>query len=291
MRKPNLFIVGAPKCGTTALATWLSEHPEIFVCPTKEPHYFSSEFRLTPSLRAYEQLFVDAGPSSKWLCEASVWHMYSPFAVQNILEYNPYAKFIAMVRNPVEMVPSMHRHQCYNSDELVSDLNAALDLNDERLNGHTTGVGSGYPADHLAYFHSCALGWQLRRLVETVPQNQLHVILFDDLKQNPALVYRSVLSYLGAAEFDPDRFDRINAAKDRRFQLLDRAARNIGNWKSRRDIKIRFGILSSIRRWNRKVAQVQALPDATRKRLADGFEDDVNLMQSLLRRDLSHWMN
>ena len=55
---PNLFIIGAPKCGTTALASWLSIHPEIFAPATKEPHHFSAEYELETTFGlAQTQLF------------------------------------------------------------------------------------------------------------------------------------------------------------------------------------------------------------------------------------------
>ena len=71
MRKPNLFILGAPKCGTTSIAYYLNQHPEIFVSPYKEPHYFNldSEYRFTFSEKQYLENFKNATvsihPSSK----------------------------------------------------------------------------------------------------------------------------------------------------------------------------------------------------------------------------------
>ena len=73
MLKPNLFIVGAPRCGTTALAQWLSGHSQVFVSTPKEPHYFSDEHQWVFSLDAYEKLFAGTGDRHRWICEASVW--------------------------------------------------------------------------------------------------------------------------------------------------------------------------------------------------------------------------
>ena len=73
-----------------------------------------SEYRLTPTLEAYEALFEQAGEKHRWVCDASVWQMFSPNAVPAILDYCPDASFIVMLRNPVRMVPSMHRQQLVN---------------------------------------------------------------------------------------------------------------------------------------------------------------------------------
>ena len=58
-RKPNLFLIGAPKCGTTSLASYLSDHPQIFVSDPKEPHFFNtdSENRKTWNWEEYEAIF------------------------------------------------------------------------------------------------------------------------------------------------------------------------------------------------------------------------------------------
>ena len=58
LRRPNFFIIGAPKCGTTSLSVWLSEHPKIFMSPIKEPHFFNTDDRqAVTTLDQYEALF------------------------------------------------------------------------------------------------------------------------------------------------------------------------------------------------------------------------------------------
>ena len=64
MTRPNFFIVGAPKCGTTALSEYLREHPNAFLCQPKEPHYFATDFpthRYVTKEEAYLKLFREAG--------------------------------------------------------------------------------------------------------------------------------------------------------------------------------------------------------------------------------------
>ena len=126
--KPNLFIIGAPKCGTTAKAHYLSEHPDVFMCPEKEPHYFNTDLNYkrgkSDDLEEYLNLFSGA-TEEKIVGEASVWYLYSKEAVRNILEFNPNAKFIIMVRNPIKMAPSLHQQLFYNGRETEKDFNKA----------------------------------------------------------------------------------------------------------------------------------------------------------------------
>ena len=111
LRKPNFFILGAPKCGTTSLAAWLGEHPNIFVSSEKEPNFFNTEDKrgITNTLEQYEDLFREAGTEHVAVGEATVWYLSSPEAIDRILKYNSDARFIVMVRNPLEMAPALHR--------------------------------------------------------------------------------------------------------------------------------------------------------------------------------------
>jgi hypothetical protein len=92
MRKPNFFILGAPKCGTTSLWSWLRAHQDIFMSYVKEPNFFNSDDNLGISnLTDYEELFRGASVSHAAVGEASVWYLSSAVAIQNILQYQPEA--------------------------------------------------------------------------------------------------------------------------------------------------------------------------------------------------------
>ena len=89
--KPNFFIVGAPKCGTTAMFSYLSRHPEIFVSQRKEFNYFCDDltFRNAAGLFRYTGIDDYLAHFSGWngqkrIGEASVWYLYSSRAAENI---------------------------------------------------------------------------------------------------------------------------------------------------------------------------------------------------------------
>src|SRR2546429_216975 len=107
---PTFFIVGAPRCGTSSLASYLDAHPRIFMSKPKEPHHFGRdlEIRVRPyaSRESYLRLFegVDADHAG----DASVLYLYSSTAPDEILALNPDARIIIMLRDPLEMIPSLH---------------------------------------------------------------------------------------------------------------------------------------------------------------------------------------
>lgn len=111
MRRPNTFIVGAPKCGTTALSTYLSEHREVFLSDPKEPNYFCSDLperQVVSQMEDYLTLFEGALDGHSVVMEASTWYLVSRVAVANIMEFEPRARLIVMVRNPIDLVHSLH---------------------------------------------------------------------------------------------------------------------------------------------------------------------------------------
>jgi hypothetical protein len=109
MRKPDFFIVGAPKSGTTAMYFYLKQHPEIFMPERKELHFFGSDFfapHFVRDLKDYLKFFEGAD-NKKRIGEASPWYLYSKRAAFEIKEFNPDADIIIMLRNPVDMMYSL----------------------------------------------------------------------------------------------------------------------------------------------------------------------------------------
>src|SRR5215472_851972 len=121
VRKPNFFIVGAPKCGTTSLWSYLKGHPEIYMSPLKEIYFFDTDLwekrperpwaRLNegkaPSLEQYLSCFA-AADEQKRIGEATPSYLRSLHAPHGIKAFSPRAQIIIMLRNPVDMLYSLH---------------------------------------------------------------------------------------------------------------------------------------------------------------------------------------
>lgn len=110
--RPNFFIIGAPKCGTTSLDNWLGAHPAVFLSPMKEPHYLSTDLanRSVTNAAQYEKLFQNVSDVHIAVGEASTWYLYSINAVSNIELAYPDARYIVITRNPVDMAHSLYHH-------------------------------------------------------------------------------------------------------------------------------------------------------------------------------------
>ena len=126
--RPNFFIVGAPKCGTTALHAYLDAHPEIFMSHYKEPRFFGSDLRQRrrPTKSQYFSCFARAR-NEKRVGEASVLYLYSKCAAAEIKEFCPEARIIIMLRDPVEMLHSKHSQSIFSGNEVINDFEEALE--------------------------------------------------------------------------------------------------------------------------------------------------------------------
>lgn len=110
--RPNFFIIGAPKAGTTSLFSLLAAHPQAAMAQGKEPHFFSHEKKYTHSTgwQKYSQLFSH-GFNKKAIGDASTSYSrirYYPATVARIHEHVPEARIIYMVRHPLQRMESAY---------------------------------------------------------------------------------------------------------------------------------------------------------------------------------------
>ena len=225
-RRPNTFILGAPKCGTTALSEYLREHPRAFLSQPKEPHYFCEDFDYyyAPGQRTedhYLGLFAAAADEHIAVAEASVWYLYSSDAARNIAAFDPAARAVVMLRNPVDLVPSLHSQLLYMLDEDEPDLARAWELQEARSRGERVPATARVPA-FLQYGEAARLGAQLARVYEALPREQVLTIVFDDLRDDTGAVYRRTLEFLGLPDDGRADFPRVNENKVHRAEAVAR---------------------------------------------------------------------
>jgi len=196
-RIPDFFIVGASKCGTTALYTYLSQHPSVFM-PLKAPSHFSSDLRNFPQIRsrdAYLRLFA-AAPKGALIGEASGMYIYSAVAIQEVLRANPRAKIIVALRKHENAVRSLHMHYRRIMWEDIEDFEDAWRAQDQRAAGKALPRDCLEPA-MLQYRKVYCYAEQVRRIVSVVPAKQRHFVIFEEFIKNPQRHYEDVLTFLG----------------------------------------------------------------------------------------------
>jgi hypothetical protein len=241
--RPSFFIVGHSKSGTTALARFLEQHPELFVCAPEEPNYFCPSWCRAPGPPSaffprgeaeYLALFDDASPGQR--CgEASAAYLYSEEAAALIAAFEPEARIIMVFREPVDFLRSYHLQLLKNvpaEGETVRDLGEAIRLEPERRAGHRLPDGCLIP--EMLWYSSDRLRYDehFDRFAAHFPAKRILPLVYDDFRaDNPGIV-RRVFEFLEVdAGFQP-RFEDHNAGgvalRSHRMESLLRRATHSG---------------------------------------------------------------
>jgi hypothetical protein len=302
MPKPNFFIVGAPKSGTTALSEYLRKHPNVFMSTPKELHFFSKDipkYSVAASEDEYLKYFEDASESQWAIGEASVFYMYSKVALRNIYEFNPNAKIIVFLRNSLHIVHAMHSQLLYSKDEEEMDVARAWDMANQRK------VGKNVPTHcrdkKILYYDEIAkTGEQLERVLDVFPKNQVKIIFFEDFISNTGKVYREVLKFLDLPDDKRKVFPVINQNKRHRLEAVALFTQrtpqflvNIGTVLKRR-LKVKrlgfFYVLEALRKINMVKEKRKPLSMELRRKIIEEYREDINKLSLLTKRDLSRWL-
>ena len=280
------------------MADYLAQHPEVGMAARKESHYLVGDLasRLAyrpgprPTLDDYLAWFA-AVQDRRRLGEASVWYLYSPTAAREIERFSPEAQIIVMVRNPVEMLPSLHSEFVQQEIEPVDDFAAALALDEERIR---TGTPAGFPPH--SYRDAVRYAEQIERYVEVFGRERIHVIVYEEFRDDPLSAYQRTCEFLGVdAGFVPviDVVNPNRRSRSRAVQRLIRrppeSLRRVLHAFTSQGLRHRAGLL--FRRLNRKVVARDPLPPSLAESLRPEAEREVTALRELLGLDLNRWLS
>jgi hypothetical protein len=247
----------------------------------KEPHYFTFDFeqyRITKTLEEYLNLFSDSTGEHIAIGEGSVFYLYSSVALNKIYEFDPHAKIIVMLRNPVDLIYSFHSQLLFSADESEKNFEKAWRLQDVRRQGKEI-PRKCREASFLQYAAVGRLGEQIERLFTVFPREQVEIIWFEDFICSTKQVYDRVLSFLEVNNDNRTDFIRINENKSHKLGVL-------GDFSEKPP-----ALLTNIARFlNTKVTARKPLTDSLRAELKAEFTPDIKKLSQLLNKDLSPWL-
>jgi Sulfotransferase family len=299
---PSFLVIGAMKAGTSSVYRYLGQHPDVFVSANKEPGFFAYENGRLQWSGPHDQQWRAGLRPVRWeqyldhfsaargqsaVGEATPLYLCDPLAPERIRHYLPAARLIAILRHPVDRAYSAFLMKC-RRDERLSFVDA-LAAESRRI---AEGWGYGW--------HYAALGLYvepLRRYRSLFSLEQLEVVLYDDLADDPGALMRRLYRHLGVDEaFEPDVRARYQSAHLTRWRAFDawmashltvraRLKRYLPGDTPRR-------LYSFVNRLNQRLNRRPApqLSPELRAQLAVGFRDEILTLQDLLGRDLSHWL-
>ena len=305
MPLPNFLIIGVQKAGTSSIYEYLKQHPDVYMSPLKETNFLSRDWSLEDpakhqkrneerraygrrecidSIDKYQDLF-DGVTTEAAIGEASPNYLFrSEKAIAQIQKYVPDAKLIAILRNPVERAYSdylMHVREEIQGEPLSQQI--------ARYHQHQSfTILKGFYGQQLALY------WQ-----RFDPQ-RIKVYLYDDLCANPVGMMQDMYDFIGVdASFQVDVSQRKQVAqvpKNRWFNQLLRTRNPVrataaAALKQVLPKETRQQLRSNLLNWNaQEKKQVSLLSQSDRQQLLEIYRDDIQQLQDLLKRDLSHWL-
>ncbi len=297
-RIPNLFIVGAPRCGTTAMFRLLAQHPDIAVCDPKEPYYFCTDFHEESDRHAgratrfpvrteaqYLALFADR--SRTVVAEATPAYLYSTVAASRIRAFNPDARILVMVRDPVVLLHSLHAKMVSYGQEDLLDFQTAIQAEPARRAGRQLPSGLFWPSS-LFYSEWIKLGEQIERYRRVFPPDRIKVIVHDDFRRDNSATFAEVVTFLDLdATFRP-KVREANENRSARFPFLSRAVAWSGDLRIKNLVPepARRRLRRMLRDLNLKPATRTPLDPRFRRELRVRFRPEVDALSRVLERDL-----
>lgn len=300
MRRPTFLILGAPKCGTTALSALLSAHPDVYLSTPKEPHYFDCHYGKGPASYLHDHF---AGWNRERAAgDATPSYLLLPFVPERIRRELPDARLIAILRHPVERAYSswwmFHARgmERLSFEDAVRE-NAERLSRGDRLEGeagayawgeHVRALENGEHIRIRTYLDSGHYAEQLRRYFACFARDQIRVVFSDDLRNDRERVIRGLWRFLGVAEGAelpsvPSANEAIGSAA-RPLLRLARATRLMrlrGLLPEALKARIKSGLAS--------LGRQPPLAQATRNRLLAHFEPQTRELERLLTVELAAW--
>lgn len=293
---PTFLVIGAQKCGTTSLYHYLDAHPDVYMSRLKEPHFFAWEGRdfdlagpnaehgawqLVSSLADYEALF-EPGADHRARGEASSGYLQAPHAAEAMRRHAPDLRLVAILRNPIRRAQSAFQHARRQGIEPLSDFEAALDAEPQRLREGWTGLvhytSAGMYAAALAPYLAC------------FPVSQVRLYLNDDLQRDPVRLMQDLYRYI---DVDPSVIPPVetqhNTGRAVRSPAIDLFVRRSGLAGL-----VRRAVPESVARRVYGTLNERApdpVPDRVAGRLAEHFAADLARLSELMGRDLSGWLD
>lgn len=298
-RKPDFFIIGAPKCGTTAMADFLSQHPEVFFTTPKEPYYFGRDFFHSKysTFESYLTLY-DQAKENQICGEGTPVILYSPNAIKEIIKRIENPKFILMLRNPIDAAISMHGENFKRIDKLRE---TELDFEKawQRMKSEAVDNPHGFARTPLVplifrYDLQYKYSFHLEKLFNLIGKEKIHIILYDDFVKDNHTEFIKVCAFL---EID-SQFSPICRKVNERHMIQPDLSLRLMVFLSQlsHGVRKKLGIKNLGWLELKLIKQKRALPKPILKptllqEMKDFFKKDIEKTSLLIGRELSSWLD
>ncbi|MFC2114784.1 sulfotransferase [Bacteroidota bacterium] len=309
--KPNFFIIGAAKAGTTSLYRYLNQHPGIYFSPVKEPNFFSTDIKpesfksdyrkQTPILGNkyfkdkplkdvhlsfirnedyYFQLFENVKKETA-IGECSTSYLFSTQAAKEIYSFNPDARIISILRNPIERALShylMGVRFGYTSKPFRETI-------EEDMRAKEKGWGISKLYIELGFYWE-----QLQRYIDLFNKNNLRFYLTDELTNNPQQLLSDVYHFLEVEDMEIQDNGKFNEARIPKYKKLNKILYQTGLDKYLKFL-LSDSFTQKIKSSYYTKEELPALNESDKLFLAEIYAEDIRKTESIIGKDLSIWLD
>gem|GEM_PF-1952713 len=296
---PNVFMLGAPKCGTSAMSHFLAQHPNVFCPDIKEPKYYirdivtSNQISFKNYLKLYSKVDND---SHCVIVDDNVFLLYSDYFLNNVFNRVDEPRFIVMLRNPLHSALSL-----YLQTQKSSKADYCVNFNDAWEDLAMRHLGKTVPNNkfriHYLYDEVYLYAKYLSRFYNRVSSDNIKVILYDDFLNDNSAIYMDLISWLGLPQASGMNYKTVNpmavVKKDLFSSLLCSTAGFLRPlWH--RTLRPIIGPTGLSRFYLTEPSEssydcYKALPTALKQKMLTHFMPDIEKLEQLIDRDLSHW--
>jgi hypothetical protein len=301
------------------MARWLQVHPQILFPFVKEPHFFWQH-----DLRGLEEGALRERIEHDYLdhffrkpeagqtvgVDGSVSYLYAPERLEPVLKLWPNSKFVVGVRDPMTLLPSLHKRLIFTGDENIRRFEDAWAAIPDRAAGRRIPWSTIEPR-WLRYDEGARYGTYVERLFDAVGKERCLVMVFDDLVADPAAQHRRLLEFAGLGPMPLPAGKAERQGKGVRFlllqQLLKRPPRALLPYLASKRLAGRFdktagkkigsapakgppSLRKRILRWNKAEDENRPIPLAVQREVKAELQGEVDKLAKLIGRDLSHWL-
>ncbi|ERT05696.1 sulfotransferase domain protein [Lyngbya aestuarii BL J] len=294
LTKPQLYLVGAPKAGTSALADFLDQHPQISMYKLKESNFHCHDLDISNKPKTEQQYLsmFSVTPETKLLADGSILSLYSRKAAASIADYVSKPLILIILRNPVDAMYAWYSQMVFVGNEPLRTFQEAINAESERKQGRlipTYGTVKSCP-QLLFYRDIMRYAEQIERYLSIFARDQILIFTFDELKADSMSVYSKILNFLELDPFIP-KIQKVNVNKIRRMPWLHHFIKKTFAKPANTILppKLRSDLIELIDTINSRETNRSELNQELREVLKSECITDIIKLEKIIDKDLSHW--
>ena len=290
IKRPNFFFVGHTRSGTTSLKEELNQHPEIFFYYAKSWQKPNGPFGFESSFKNDEEFLEEfRGVKEKRVGQKRGDYLSCPWAAERIKKFSPNAKIIMTLRNPIDVMYSLHATMLYRETvEDIEDFGEALKMEEERKKKYGYKVIPKKYHPHMLYRETVRYSQQVKRYFELFGEENIKVTIFDEYIKNKSSTLRDILKFLDVDEDFEIKHVNTNAGRKYRSRTIHSAVMT-NKFGVRGVLRNIPGSAKIYRKINNNEFKRKTLEPSLRKSLQYDLKKEIDELSLMLKKDLSYW--